>query len=437
MNKINSNTWRKGLILSATFLLSAFVIVSCKKKASSIGENSINPNELLNSGGDDSFELITYTIKEDTVITDNPAFGILGSYNDPEFGTVNSEIYTQFRLSGLNPNFGTDLIVIDSFILGMEYVGEYGNRGDQVVEVFEINDADGLSLDSTYYSTTTFATSATNLVPLGNEVLNFDRDNITVIENDTVDTQLRIYLDTNFARTLIDEAINNPTTYESNDNFLDFFKGLHVKTNNGMQMSGDGGLHYFNLNDANSKLTIYYTQNGDSKAFDFLINSECADFNHVDIDNTMTNVEAVINDPNLGQTEFYAQSFSSRAIIKIPGLDDIPTNAIIHKATLELPIQYQTGSNFTVGDLSVATKLKVGDEDYINTGVIGIYDDFTKKYSIDLRSYVQAVLNGDIENTELILSPILFITSGDRIIFNGPETTNKDKPKLSIVYTEF
>lgn len=438
MNKIDLTTWRKGLSLSATFLLCTLLILSCKKKENFIGENTINQNELLTSDGIDTFSLKTFTILEDSVITDNPAFGILGSYNDPEFGPVNSEIYTQVRLSGLNPDFGTDIIVIDSFILGLEYVGQYGNTGNQNIEVFEINDTEDMSMDSTYYSFTTFSTTGSNLVPASNQTINLNSENITVIDEDTVDSQLRIYLDTNLARAIINETVNNPTTFESNENFLQFFKGLHIRTNNGPQMSGDGGLFYFNLNDPSSKLTMYYTQDNTQKTFDLLINSECVDFNHVDIDNSMTNVETVINDTISGQTQFYAQSFKSRAVVQIPGLNNIPTNAVVHKATLELPVQYQSGSLFTPGlDISVATRLKTGDEDFYSIGVLGTYDDIYKKYTIDLRSYVQAVLSGEVDNTELILSPVLFITSGDRVIFNGPQTTNKDKPKFSIVYTEY
>lgn len=439
MNYTQPLTWRKRLVFSATFLFSLLFIVSCKKKENFVGQNTINQSNLLNSGGVDTFSLVTFTIREDSVISDNPSFGVLGSYNDPVFGPVNSEIYTQFRLPGLNPNFGdvTD-IIIDSFVLGIEYIGFYGETGDQTVEVFEINDSEELHIDSTYYSFSTKATAATSLVPLGNEILNFDKDNITVIENDTIDPQLRIYIDTLKAWDIINEADQNPSTFATQEDFATFFKGLHVRTNNPIQSSGEGGLFYFNLNDALSKLTIYYRQGGISKTYDLLMNTQCADFNHVDIDNSMTNVETVINDTVSGQTEFYSQSFGSRAIVQIPGLDSLPKNIVIHKAILELPIQYQTGTEYHPGfDVSVATHLKKGDTDFFSIGVFGTFDDFTKKYTIDLRAYVQAINNGDIENTELIISPVLFITTGDRIVFNGPNSINKEKPKFSIVYTEY
>lgn len=434
-----STGWRKGFVLSATFLLLIVAFSSCKKKSHNLGENTIDQTSLLNSGGVDTFSLTTFTIREDSVITDNPAFAILGSYNDPVFGKVNSEIYAQFRLSGVNPNFGdVNTIVMDSFVLGLEYIGYYGEVGPQTVEVFEINDANGLSLDSTYYAFTTKSTTGVNLVEPGKEVIDFDPQTITVIGTDTVDAQIRIYLDTNMAKNMILEATNNPTTFASNEAFVEYFKGLHIRTNNGFQSPEEGGLFYFNLNDPASKLTMYYTQDGVSKSFDLVINSSCADFNHVDVDNTSTQVETVINDTISGQTEFYAQSFSSRAIVQIPGINNLPKNVVVHKATLELPIQYQTGTKYSPGsDISVATRIAADDPQYYGIGNLGSYDITKKAFVIDLRSWVQAVLSGEIENTELIISPVLFITSGDRIIFNGPNTTNKEKPKFSIVFTEY
>lgn len=438
MHKNQSFMWRKGLVLSATFLFSLFLIASCKKKDSFIGQNSINQNDLLSSGGIEIFDLTTFTILEDSIISDNPAFGIIGSYNDPVFGVVNSEIYTQFRLSGLNPSFGiTSDIIIDSFVLGLEYVGFYGESGNQTFEVFEINDADGLSIDSTYYSFSTKSTTGVNLVPPGSEIIDLNTSNVTVISHDTIDSQLRINLDTLLARSIIDESISNLTTFNSNENFNEFFKGLHIRTNNPSQFSGEGGLFYLNLNDALSKLTIYYRQDGIRKTYDLLINSSAADFNHVDVDNSMTNVETVINDTVSGQTEFYSQSFGSRAVVQIPFLDNLPENIVVHKATLELPVQYQSGSKYNPGfDVSVATRIALDDPDLYGV-TIGSYDDYSKQFTIDLQAYVQAISNGEQLNTELIISPILFITTGDRIIFNGQNTTNKAKPKFTIIYTEY
>lgn len=427
------NMWRKVFGLSATFLIALFLTVSCKKKDSNLGANALDPNSLLNSAQVDTFQLTTFTIEEDSVITDNAAFAVLGSYNDPKFGTVDASFYTQLRLSGLNPNFGDVMtIVVDSTVLGLEYAGWYGNLSQQTIEVNEVTES--LHIDSTYYCFTNKTTSATNLVEPGFENFTPNPDGITVIGADTVDTQLRIRLKNSLGQQLINEA-STGTSFASNESFLEYFKGLHVKVTNGAQASGDGGVFYFNLNDPLSKMTIYYTQDGVNKSFDFLINSECADFNHVEINNNGKPIQTVISDTISGQSEFFAQAFKNRAVVKIPGLSNIPKKSIIHKAQLILPVQYQTNAKYSPSyELSVAVRI---DNILSGIGVLGFYDNYKKQYTIDITNYLQALVSEQLTTTELILSPRFFVNSAERIIFNGPNTINKKTPKLVITYTEF
>lgn len=436
MTNIKSTAWRKGLILSATFLLGIFLIISCKKKQSPIGQSTIDQTELLSSGGIDTFSLRTFTIVEDSVITDNPAYGILGAINDPVFGTTVSEIYTQLRLIGVDPNFGDPKgITVDSLVLRLEYAGFYGKPGYHAVEVYEL--AEDLYIDSTYYASTTFTDKGVDLVQFNENVIYFDENTLTVISDDTVSSQLRIPMNISLGEELIKEAYYTPVTFNTNTDFISYFKGLKIRIPT-IPPSGDGGLFYFDMNDPSSKMTLYYTDADGQHEFDFVINSECADFNHVDVNNAFTNVQNVIDDTLSGMTEFYAQSFKSRAVVQIPGLSDIPSNAVIHKATLELPVEYQSGTSYDPGDLLIAsTRIEKGDDKLYSIGVLGEYSDANKQFTFDLRSYVQSIVSGQLENTELVFSPFFFITSGDRIIFNGPQTNNKMKPKISIVYTEF
>lgn len=430
--------WRKGVVLSATFLFGIFLIVACKKKAHTLGQNTIDQNALLHSDAIDTFSLITYSYFDDSVVSDNAPFGILGSYVDPVFGKFNSEIYTQFRLAGLNPDFGdVNTITVDSFVLALEYIGYYGEVGDQTVRVYELTE--DMHIDSTYYSFNTINsnTSIDWVVP-GTEVKKMNPAGITVVGSDTVDTQLRIQLDPAKAQSMINVADAGTGEFVDNEAFLNYFKGLRILTDNPGQMAGDGGVFYFNMNDPASKLTIYYTQDTVQKTFDLLINSSCADFNHVDIDNSGTKVEAVLNDSLKGMEEFYAQSFGSRAVVRIPGLDNIPPKSVIHKAILDLPVSYKTGSPYSPGlDLSVSTILSEGSTKLYSVNTVGEYSNFSKSVTVDLRNYVQAIVNGELENTQLVFSPILHSTSADRIIFNGTATSNKTKPKFYILYTEF
>ncbi|MDG1776327.1 MAG: DUF4270 family protein [Crocinitomicaceae bacterium] len=439
MNHTQKLMWRKGISLSVTFLLCLCLGSACKKKENTLGQNNIDQNELLSSATTDTFSITSFSYLNDSIISDNAPFGILGSYNDPKFGQYSSEIYTQFRLSGLSPIFGdVSGIVVDSLVLALEYVSPssfYGKTGNQTIEVYELNE--GLHIDSTYYSSDLKTHTGGDLVTPGSAVLDMDPTTITVVGTDTVDTQLRIHLNTSRADAFFSEWNSATGSFDDNDAFLSYFKGLHIKTNNFAQNSNEGGAFYFNLSDPASKLTIYYTQDGTQKTYDFLINSSCADFNHVDIDNSMSNVSTVINDTVSGQIEYYAQSFGARAVIRIPGLDNIPSNAVVHTAALILPVQHQTGSNYEPSaDISVAITEREGDSQLFGIGTAA-YNSYAKAYEVDLRSYIQGVVSNSTGNHGIILSPVLYNTSAERIIFNGPNTINKENPILKIIYTEF
>ena len=402
-----------------------------------LGKDLLGANNYLNGVTTDTFYLSTSVVIEDSMVTDNAANVVLGSYNDPKFGLFNASFYTQIRLAGVNPNFGdASTIVIDSFMLGLEYAGYYGALNAQTFEVFELSET--LNNDSTYYQFTTKSYNNTSLIPLGKEVITPDPLNYTIIGGDSVQAQLRLPLDTNLARQFITEATSGSTTFSSNANFQSYFKGFYVRTNNGAQGSGQGGVYYFNLNDPGSKLTIYYHQGGTAKTYDFLMNSTCADFSHVTINRSGTAVEQAINNPSLGLQEFYAQAFGVRARIVIPGLNQFTSNKLIHRAEIHLPVQFQFGSKYKPGsNITFATKKTAASNGYINTGVLGAYSESKKEFFADIKQYVQAVINHDIENTGLIISPRFFINSSERIIFNGPNTINKIRPKIIITYTDF
>ena len=426
----------KNFILFA-FSFALFFISSCKKEVSTIGKTGLNPNAFLNSDEIDTFGLKTYTIAEDSIVSSNLSVAILGSYNDPTFGKFESEFYTQFRLSGFNPDFGLlSTIAIDSFVLGLEYKDYYGGLDPQKFEVYELDQS--LSTDSVYYSFQTRTVKSSNWMDSNKDLLTPDPTTQIVIGTEKVESQLRLYLDTTIARTLMTEASVNATSFASNENFLAYFKGLNIKVNNGIQSSGKGGVFYFNLNDPLSKMTIYYTQDGLAKTYDFLINTECADFNHIQVDNSGTNVESVILNQDLGNETFYLQSNKSRAVVKLTSIDDIPKNSIIQYAQLELPVSYYSSDIFfPCASITASTKISSTNDKLYNLNVLGTYSDANKNYTIDLRDYVQQIVNGNIDNLGVYLSSAKMLTSAERVIFNGAYTQNKKQPKLYVIYTKY
>lgn len=424
--------------LSSFAILCLVLLISCNKNKHEIGKPAIDQDLLLNGITTDTFDLITYTISEDSAITDNAPNVLLGSYIDPKFGKVDASFYTEFRLKSLNPNFGDiGTIVVDSCVLALQYVGYYGDLSSQTFEVYELSDS--LSMDSVYYDFTTKPTKPGNLVPAGQGLITPKPLSNTVVDGDTLAPQLRIPIDTNFAKSLLQESTSGNGTFASNSHFQNFFKGFKLNVNNPGQTIGQGGIFYFNINNnAASKLTIYYTQNGVKKSFDMVMNSYCSDFVHIETDNTGTPLEMVLQDSTKGLTIFYAQAFRQRAVIKIPGLNALPKNVIVHRADLSLPVQFQNGYRYKPGStVSVAARLKQSDVKLTSLSVLGSFVDSKKEFSIDLRNYAQAIIANNIDNTGVVVSPVYFRNSAERIVFNGPNTTNKKKPKLILTYTTY
>lgn len=426
--------WRKGFVLSATFLLAVLVItVSCKKNDNLLGGNVLDQDQLLNSGGVDTFELKTFTIAEDSILTSAPRNAVLGSYNDVEFGTVAAGFYTQIRLSGLNPNFGTNPldIVVDSFILALEFDGSYGPASTQTFEVYRVTEQ--MYLDSNYYQFSTLATAPENLVNPGFGTRKMDPNAVTVVGSDTLRTQLRIPLKPSKGKEIIDDAIGSVYDAEFGDDELfatNYYKGIYVKTDGAA--SSNGGIGYFNLTDQDSKLIIYYKQAGVSKVFDLKINENCARFNHVDVNNSGKYVQTVINDTVSGMKEFYAQSYKSRAVIDFPTLKNLPKNIVIHTAILHLPVQSLISSSLAPsGTISILTPQS------LSVVTTASYNAFSGEYAIDLRNFIQAYSVGSLDSPAILISPASYVSSTERIVFNGPNTTNKKKPRLVLTYTEF
>ena len=116
----------------------------------------------------------------------------------------------------------------------------------------------------------------------------------------------------------------------------------------------------------------------------------------------------------------------------------MPENIVIHRADLELPIQFQTGYKYQPGiNISVATRADSSSTDLLSVGVIGVYDDFNKRFNINIREYTQAIVNKTLPLTELVVSPLYIINSAERIVFNGKNTINKEKPRLVLTYTSY
>lgn len=451
LKKLNNN-WRKGILLSACFVFTVSVLPSCKKTSSKFGSEALSIEDLLAAGGKDTFQLKTYSVLEDSLPTDNQIFGTLGAYHDPKFGTMNASIYTQFSISGA-VSMGANPIV-DSVVLSLNFGGFYGKQesqtgklDQQTFEVYQL--ADVLFKDSTYKRNTVKATTGPNLVDPGSATQRPNMKNKVVIAdsdgngaNDTLNPQLRLKLDNTLGQQFLDDMAAGNGAFVSSDAFLTsgYFKGLKINVANASPSSGTGTIMYFNLGNAQTKMTIYYklaAEPSTPRNIALVINASCADFNHVDIDHTGYHIADVLANPLNGQTQFYTQSFDSRAVIEFPTVNNLSSKAVINNALLYIPVSYQNGSFFYPSvTLELGYKTDSGQIVPFRTAS---YDNNQKAFVLDLRDYIQDIVSGKAVNRGIYLmqSSNYFNCTAERIVFNGPLSPYKTRPKLVIKYTEF
>jgi hypothetical protein len=445
--------------LSATFFAIVLVLCACEKEETTIGADFQEGN--LNVIVQDTFTIKTYSDEILEMDGDEASIALLGAYNDPVFGGVNCGVVTQIVPNDLGPDF-TNLgaYTMDSVVLALRYssINYYANLDDIIVEVFEIDDV--LAREDDYFTsqTPTLVDASNNMVLNEGAEIPVDWVSNSVVGSDTLAPQLRVRLDTEVGVDLIADAL-------ANNMGVDFqtttFKGIYIRVDADDDAPGFGippGLGtvlYFSMEDILSKMTIYYTRgDGVAEKYDFKIDVSTARYNKIDYERAGTSVEAGLADQSLGQEIFYMQGGAVRGIIEFPFLQDFYTNdagefqpKIINKAELILPIQ-----DFAPDPFNPTFRLfiaRVVDEklsdftlDYnFGTTLAGNtieYDQVNKEYRFIMTQEVQALLNGDVEHTGYRLySPGFFASTIERIVFNGPNSGFKDKPRLEITYTEY
>lgn len=453
-NNFSLTSKRKVLKLSATFFISLLVLSACKKEETEVGSSL--QGEGLDVISIDTCTVLTYTDEVDSMFSDETAINLLGYYVDPVFGIVDCGIVSQIRLSASNPSFSTTPgeVVVDSVVLALGYSGLkwYGNLTDPItVEVYEV-DEDLIRDDQDYFTWSDPQVKPADLVEVGSAIISPDVvAPIELANGDSLSPHLRIRLDT----TLLGDNlvnINEAGQMSSDDNFISAFKGLYIKVDGSSLVSGQGVVLYFALESSLSKMTMYFHTVSDPslQEYDFSINSSAARYNKITYDRTGTDVESVLMDSTQGQDQFYCQAGSAWGVIQFPHIMDLYEDSegnedrkIINKAILVIPVQ-----DFELDAFNPSTALFIArivnksvsgfTRDYPTVSSIPVYDSFNKEFRFTMTQEIQGTLNGDIENKGYrIYPPSFFASSIERIIFNGPESTLKNKARLEITYTDY
>jgi len=428
-----------GVIL-LFFASAVIVIASSCNDPEIIGLDVQPPGDHLNLIYTDTTSITAYTIHEDSLRTDETTYQLLGSYMDSVFGRTDAGIYAQ-----VSPESSvTDTLDnpwCDSLVLTLAYSGYYGDTTAQTFRVYRMTEA--MYYDSVYYSNKNFQYDGIELGSV--TVTPSPKDSVTINGVETA-PHLRI----NINNTGLGDSLLNlfgQPELTGTDNFINYFKGIYIKTDP-VTSQGQGGIFYFNLLGAKSRMTLYYhTATTDSLKYDFIFNVARARMSHFEHDymTTSTPVQLQLSDSTNGTDKVYVQSMAGvKTKIRFPHLTDYIKDGMIaiNKAEVEITVAENSTDHYAaparlllLGVDSVGNALFLADQFQGSSYYGGDYSSSTRTYKFNIAYYLQNILTGKTKDYGLYLAVAGGSVQANRAIIYG-RTSTISKMKLNLFYTK-
>ncbi|MBL7968173.1 MAG: DUF4270 domain-containing protein [Prolixibacteraceae bacterium] len=438
------------------FACLSIALFSCTDDMSKAGLGLLPTGDLVKVGKVIEKETIkAYTFTDEKQRTDEPAYNLLGTFNDPIFGKTTADFACQFRLSGY-PDFSKNAQV-DSLVLYLLYMEIYGDTiTPQRFKVYEL--ASDLDIDQKYYQDVNLKGMAKGEI-LANKVYTpkFKLDSLSnnygstkKNPKDTVIQELAIKLDSKLIQKLMSA---DSLTWSSNDKFMNFFKGLYVEA--GDMNQGGSIMKIYTLASGSRMVMHYHNSEKDSLTYYYNINENAARVNRFSHDYSNTkfaaNMDKTVNQDSL----IYLQTTGGlRTKIMIPELESwtklIPNNTnssahiVINQA--ELIFQVDTiatdTAKYVVPQQLVLTAIDKDGKEYLPSDVAfsssyygGAYNNTDKTYRFNIAKHMQEVIDNvkDKENNGFYLSTAFRSSMFRRVVLKG--ATSKTGIKLEITYS--
>ncbi len=427
--------------------LSALFLISCDDEE--LLSLDFNPQD---ENIDLSFTELTLPyqlVQLDSIATTNVDRLLVGNYQSDDFGTVRSIGYINMGLGSLTSSAESD-DELDSLVLVMVRNYFYGDARASLQQELEIR-----RLSEPFNDTITYFSSSSIPYETARTPLASSRFSANPLEADTV----RVRMDEMIGNDLLDKLKNNAVELDSNALFQDYFRGLAlVPSSENQFMTGFSRV----------QMLMYYSAPGDtaSKTFSFVANKI---FNGVETNRSATAL-AEINEPLEAVTptddRLYLQSYTGLIPrIDFQPLQDFVANnddrILLNSVTLHIGLtKLEAGKDppvalagYLVQDDGVSRILSTFANAQRNLFFYGMYEDSEYFYdqlgrqpvpreasplvydsanmAYDLRvtSFTQTMLDGFVENSEILIYPNDLNSSVTQLI------TSADSLKLRVYYT--
>lgn len=361
----------KVLYLFIIFL-GIIILSSCEEKPTIIGKDILPSNDFVSITTTDTSRILSYTMYDSPVRSEDPSSPFLGTTYDPYFGTTISEFVSQVRLE---KEWIAGTYDVDSVKLILRITSVSGST-DKVKQLRITEIADQLYEDSVYYSNTVVDTT-----DFGISI------DIPPLRNDTIN-KIAVNLPPFFGEYIIrdQEKLFYSTTVPD---FRSYFKGVYMRVLSTSEtdplLLGISTVSAISLGYYSDYFMIYMHDRLDNTlkySFMFLLDplKGNASFSRTKHDFSTASpekkIDDIINKPVL-DTLSYIQSLNGVFTkLIIPGLESIKNDPLrgkiaVNKASLYIPVHYD-GENYTTSKIPEGLLLR-----YVNSsGVKAVIPDY-------------------------------------------------------------
>lgn len=424
-----------------------FLFTSCVDEDETLGMDLIDEEDKFEVGTYSDVSMEAKYFREDSLLTANYQYNVLGDYYDEKFGRVTSSIYSQICLSMPSAAFST-YEAIDSIVLSLSYAGGFSedtldNGKLMRLNIFEVSE----EIDTTKKYSFDEVPVASQPIFSENVVIDYNSD--VIIDSDTLDPQLRV--------NLTGEFFNKIRNFNGeNSSFTEQFKGLMFSLE---RIDQNGAMAYIDMTSKSTCITVYYKQSGKPLKYIIQFPQNGRRFMHYDYDFSGSDIARFNTQDTLdGNDLIYLGNLGiSMAKINIEdfrqewkdSINDGQTNndVAINSALLEFPVNEASeinNPNFTSRILCYRQHISGNDTSLVlihdaqSTGDAlygGTYDSRTKSYKMRITMHLANYLNGNITDPNIYLIPDARRSSATRVILNGPNHSTKPA-SIKITYSK-
>ncbi|MBR1549363.1 MAG: DUF4270 family protein [Bacteroidales bacterium] len=414
----------KGLLALTAVAMMAFQ-TACTDEESALGIDLVDTATLYDGLTDTLYADTAWTEYEDSLLTSNYSFGIIGNYTDATFGKVSSWLYTQIALPPNTNDIAFDnSLEIDSVVMTLaksQLFPDTSRTYNFHIEVMQL--AEPLLSDTSYY--------AENTLPVDASKVFFD-GTVAVGERDTV---ISFKLDPAFY-----SVIRRTATAEE---FIQQTKGLRVR----LTGAGDEGMVSIDFSSSTTSLRAHYhyTNGTDTTLgfYTFLLGAGTAHFTHFEHDYTGTLFNGRPRLP--GTLRLYLEPLGGHQVRlsfdrDIRAFREAHPWAVIHHAELVMSLSPESPAMhpdqiLALGKQSDGTDAYIDDliDLYTLSGYDGSYHEDGNYYRMRVTQHLQGLMRkGEDPGMLLLLNSRR--NAAQRAVFYG--TLSDKRPRIIFVYTE-